>query len=150
MNLNMNLKISQRGVDLIKLFEGLMLTAYYCSGNVLTIGYGHTSNVKKDMRITKEQAEELLKKDLIAFENIIKTSVRVPLDQCEFDALVSLVFNIGGGNFRKSTLLKYLNNLYYDKAADEFLRWNRAGGNVIFGLTKRREAERNMFLEAQR
>ena len=150
LEINKKLKTSRIGIDLIKSFEGLRLEPYYCTGNVLTIGYGHTKTVRPNMKITKEQAERLLQDDLVIFEQAVIRNVKVCLEQCEFDALVSFCFNVGIGNFTRSTLLKELNQMFFDRAADEFLRWNKSGGKVTAGLVRRREAERQMFLEAQK
>lgn len=141
------MKISQKGIDLVKSFEGLELKAYKDSVGVATIGYGSTgSHVSMGMTITKEQAEQLLKKDLERFEKGVSELVKVPLNQTQFDALVSFSFNLGLGNLKSSTLLKKLNTSDYNGAADEILRWNRAGGKVLAGLTRRRIAERDLFL----
>jgi lysozyme len=141
------MKTSQKGTDLIKNFEGLQLKSYKDSVGVLTIGYGSTGqHVSPDMIITKEQAEQLLKKDLERFEKGVSDLVKVELNQSQFDALVSFSFNLGLGNLKSSTLLKKLNASDYKGAADEILRWNRAGGKVLNGLTRRRIAERDLFL----
>lgn len=141
------MKISLNGLNLIKEFEGLELKAYKDSVGVVTIGYGSTGpHVSMGMTITKEQAEQLLKKDLERFEKGVPTLVKVPLNQNQFDALVSFSFNLGLGNLKSSTLLKKLNAKDYQGAANEILRWNRAGGKVLNGLTRRRIAERDLFL----
>lgn len=141
------MKISKKGLDLIKTFEGLELKAYKDSVGVLTIGWGSTgSHVKPGMSITKEQAEELLKQDVSRFEKGVNDLVKVPLIQNQFDALVSFSFNLGLGNLKSSTLLRKLNASDYSGAASEFLRWNRAGNKVLAGLTRRRIAERDLFL----
>lgn len=141
------MKISQKGIDLIKSFEGLELKAYKDSVGVTTIGYGSTgSHVSIGMTITKEQSEQLLKKDLERFEKGVSDLVKVPLNQNQFDALVSFAFNLGLGNLKSSTLLKKLNASDYIGASKEFERWNRAGGKVLNGLTRRRIAERDLFL----
>lgn len=136
------------GMALIKASEGLSLQMYRDPAGLWTIGYGHL--IKPDEKIGREikikEAEDLLKKDLKQAEKIIQSVVTVELSQNQFDALVALVFNIGSGNFRKSTLLKYLNQGDYSKAADQFLVWDKAGGRKLPGLTHRREVERNIFL----
>lgn len=140
------MKISQKGLNLIKSFEGLELKSYKDSVGVLTIGYGSTgSHVKSGMVITKEQAEELLKEDVSRFEKGVNGLVKVPLTQNQFDALVSFSFNLGLANLKSSTLLRKLNTSDYSGAAKEFLRWNRAGNKVLAGLTRRRQAEKDMF-----
>ena len=139
-------QIGQKGLDLIKRFEGLYLRSYKCPADVWTIGYGHTKNVNGNQIITSEQAEQLLRSDLRVFEKVVSDAVTVPLNQNQFDALVSLAFNIGGSNFGSSTLLRMLNAANYAGAADQFLRWNRAGDRVLDGLTRRRQDERALFL----
>lgn len=99
------MKTSEKAYSLIRQFEGLRLMAYQCPAGVWTIGYGHTSGVAPGMVVTKEQAEEFLRQDISTAENIVNAECQ-SLRQCQFDAMVSFVFNIGGGNFRKSTLLK--------------------------------------------
>jgi len=141
------MKTSKKGIELIKKYEGLKLKAYKCSAGVWTIGYGHTKNVKQGDVITEGQAEILLIYDLFDFENCIKKNVTIPLTQNQFDALVSLCFNIGCGNFLKSTLLKKLNEGKIAEAAKEFLKWNKADGKELAGLTKRRQEEMELFLK---
>ena len=139
-------QIGQKGLDLIKRFEGLRLRSYLCPANVWTIGYGHTGNVSSNQVITSEQAESILRTDLRKFEQAVSDAVTVALSQNQFDALVSLAFNIGAGAFAKSTLLRLLNAGDYAGAANQFERWNQAGGRVLDGLSKRRAAERALFL----
>lgn len=144
------LSVPPRGVsniDLIKEFEGLRLTAYKDIVGVWTIGYGHTKTAVEGMRITSAGAEMLLRSDLEWVEGVINNSVKVPLKQNEYDALASLIYNIGGPAFKRSTMLRLLNN-GADRidVANEFLRWNKAGGKVVKGLTNRRERERQLFL----
>lgn len=141
------MKISQKGVDLIKSFEGLELKSYKDSVGVWTWGYGSTGpHVTPDKVGTKEEAEQLIKKDLERFEKGVSDLVKVPLSQNQYDALVSFSFNLGLSNLKSSTLLKKLNASDYSGASKEFERWNRAGGKVLNGLTRRRIAERNLFL----
>lgn len=139
------MRTSQKGIDLIKKFEGCRLEAYKCPAGIWTIGYGHTKGVKDGMIITQEQAEEFLREDLRIFEQTVESCVKVPLSQNQFDALVSFCYNCGSGALRTSTLLRLLNEGNYSSAADQFLRWNKAGGKVLVGLTRRREEEREMF-----
>lgn len=138
-------KINQAGIDLIKRFEGLKLRAYTCSGGVLTVGYGSTKGVKKGMVITMTEAEERLREDLADAEGAVERLVSVPLTDNEFGALVSLVFNIGAGAFETSTLRRLLNGGQRTDAALQFIRWNRAGGRILSGLTRRRIAEAALF-----
>lgn len=145
------MKTSDRGIALIKHHEGVRLTAYADPVGVLTIGYGHTSaagapQVTPGMKITQAGADAILRQDLAKFEKYVTDAVKVPLNQNEFDALVSFTFNLGPGNLRSSTLLKKLNAGDRAGAADEFLKWTKAGGKTLPGLVKRREAERALFL----
>ena len=141
------MKISQKGIDLIKEYEGLRLKAYYDSVGVITIGYGHTTTAKPNMTITKEKAEELLKIDLRRFEEGVTRLVGVKIHQLMFDSLVSFAFNLGLGNLQKSTLLKKINLGKFEEVPQEFLKWDRAGGKQFEGLTIRRKAERDLFLQ---
>ena len=144
-----NLKTSESMITVIKKFEGLRLKAYKCPAGVYTIGYGHTENVCADSEISELMADQILRKDLKKFENSIKKLVKVPLSQCQFDALVSLVFNIGATNFKNSTLLKYLNNGEYSLAAEQFERWIYSNGKKLDGLLTRRKAEKEIFLHGK-
>lgn len=139
------MNISPAGLDLIKQFEGLKLNAYVCPAGVLTIGYGTTAGVKPGQAITAARAEELLRADVAKFERGVADAVTVPLAQHQFDALVSLAYNIGLGAFRTSTLLRLLNKGEVASAAKQFDRWNRGGQKVLPGLTRRRAAERKLF-----
>lgn len=137
--------------EAIKNHEGLRLVAYLDSVGVWTIGYGDTGpDVVKGLVITKEQAENRLSKRLVEFEGYVNRAVKVKLTQNQFDALVSLVYNIGPTNFNSSTLLRKLNAGDYVGAADQFLVWDkgRVKGKlvVINGLVNRRKAERELFL----
>lgn len=143
------MKTSPKGVALIKSAEGLRLKAYPDPGTgglPWTIGYGSTSGVTRNMVITKTQAEQMLAADLVRFESAIERLARVPLNQSQFDALVSFTYNVGEGNFTKSTLLRKLNAGDTSGAAEQFSRWVHAGGKVLPGLVKRRAAERALFL----
>lgn len=137
-----------RNKEIIKQSEGLRLEAYLCPAGVLTIGYGHTgSDVKEGSRVSREEAENLLTRDLERFEKDILKMVKVELTQNQFDALVSFTYNVGSGALKGSTLLKKLNAGSYMEAADEFLKWTKAGGKELPGLVKRRRTERALFLE---
>ena len=142
------MKTSQAGIDLIKSFEGLHLDAYRCPAGVLTIGYGHTKGVRPGQSISEAEAERILKEDLERFERGVNEAVHIPIAQNEFDALVSLAFNIGRGAFASSTLVRKLNTGDRSGAADELLRWVRGGGRVLPGLVRRREAEQALFLDS--
>lgn len=139
------MKISEQGVNLIKRYEGFRAKAYQCSAGVWTIGYGSTSNVYPELTITEQQAGERLRNDIEHAELVVNLRVIVLLNQCQFDSLVSFVFNIGKTGFEKSEMLACLNAGDYLNAANQFLRWNKVGGNVVYGLVKRREEEKRMF-----
>lgn len=141
----MSRKTSIKGINLIKSFEGFRADAYLDAVRVPTIGYGTTRGVKMGQKITEAQAVALLQKDLEMFENAINRLVKVPLTQNQFDALASFVYNLGETNFAGSTLLKVINNGRFELAPEQFLRWNKAGGKVLNGLTRRRQAEADMF-----
>ena len=133
------------GLALIKKFEGCELEAYQCSAGVWTIGYGHTKGVNSGDRINQDEAEHLLQEELPEYEGYINDMVTVPLKQCEFDSLVAWVYNLGPTNLRESTLLKLLNAGDYHSVPNQIKRWNKAGGQVLNGLVRRREAEAIMF-----
>lgn len=139
------MRTSQKGIDLIKSFEGLRLNSYQDSVNVWTIGFGTTRGIGPGMTITNDQAEQMLMKDIARFEPEVERLVKVPLNQHQWDALLSFVYNVGSMNLGTSTLLKLLNARDYAGAAEQLPRWNKAGGKVLNGLIKRRAAERRMF-----
>jgi lysozyme len=139
------MRCSEEGLSLIKKFEGCKLEAYRCSANVLTIGFGHTKNVQEGMTISQDMADSLLKADIQEFEEYVEALVTVPLTQCQFDALVAWTFNLGAGNLKSSTLLMELNQGKYELVPSEMRRWNKAGGQVLEGLIRRREAEGLLF-----
>lgn len=145
------MQTSDKGIALIKEFEGCKLTAYQDSVGVWTIGYGWTQPVdgkpiRAGMTIKQETADRLLKTGLISYESDVSRLVKVGLTQGQFDALVSFTYNLGPRSLSTSTLLRKLNAGDYAGAADEFVRWNKAGGKVLNGLSRRREAERALFL----
>lgn len=142
------MKTSERGIALIKGFETLQLKAYPdpgTGGEPWTIGFGHTGGVKEGDEIDEDQADEYLRADLAKFERCVTKYVTVDLTQKQFDALVCFTFNVGCGSLQGSTLLKLINAEDFDQAAEQFARWNRAGGKVLAGLTKRRAAEAELF-----
>ena len=153
------MKISFRGIDLIKRHEGLRLTSYKCPAGVWTIGYGHTGNVEHGETITEEVAEELLRQDLLLTETQLN-KLEIDFNQNQFDALISFIFNVGWGAFRTSTLLKEIrkniNGLWYyntdgvhcNSIREQFKRWKYGGGRVLPGLVKRREDEANLYLNS--
>ena len=139
------MKISSTGVDLIKHFESCKLTAYQDSVGIWTIGWGHTGSVKKGDIWTQGEADNILLNDLDKFEGYVNQHVKVPLTQNQFDALVSWTFNLGPGNLKSSTMLTKLNEKKYDEVPSQMKRWNKAGGKVLRGLERRRNAEAAMF-----
>lgn len=139
------MKISQRGIDLVKKFEGFSATAYKCPAGVWTIGYGSTDGVKQGDTIAKADAEKRLISELGYFERVIEKHVKAQLTQCQFDALVSFVYNVGEKAFVRSTMLKKLNSGDYISATSQFKRWDKAGGKVLQGLVRRRRAEADLF-----
>lgn len=130
---------------IIKRRESFADVAYLCPAGKWTIGYGHTGDVKRGDICTPQKAQMLLEADAATAARFINEHVEVPLTQNQFDALVSLVFNIGTGNFLKSTMLSLLNMRLYDKAADEFKKWCHANGKVLAGLVARRAEEEALF-----
>ena len=139
------MKISEEGILLIKNYEGCELKAYQDSVGVWTIGYGHIKDVKEGDQINQDEAEHLLKEEMPEYEGYIADMVKVPLKQNQFDALCSWVFNLGPKNLSESTLLRVLNEQKYDEVPEQIKRWNKAGGVILGGLVKRREAEANLF-----
>lgn len=137
-------------IKLIKEFEGEKLKAYLDPIGLLTVGVGHLVKKGEPYRlgqvISAAESERLLRDDLLEAETAVMKLVKVKLNDNQWGALVSFVFNLGAGNFQKSTLLKKVNARDYAGAAKEFERWNKAGGKVLAGLTRRRKAERDLFL----
>lgn len=147
------MKLNKAGIDLIKQFEGLSLTAYpdpATGGEPFTIGYGHTGGVKPKDVITMQMAEGYLIQDLKKFcdgvTKLLNDKVIDKITDNSFSAMVSLAYNIGLGNFSKSTLLRRVNESKFMLAASEFERWSRANGKVMAGLMRRRRAERDLFV----
>jgi lysozyme len=133
--------------------KGLRLTAYRDVAGIWTIGYGHTAaagNPKPvaGMAITEAQADAILSGDLHSFEIGVLAAIKRPMEQGQFDAMVSLAFNIGIGAFRSSSVVRWFNRGDPIAAANAFRLWDRAGGKVQSGLARRREAERSQFLSA--
>lgn len=140
------MKMSAEGLALVKEFEGLRLKAYKCPAAVWTIGYGHTSaagdpEVVPGMEITKAEAEEILKRDMVQYEAGVERLVKVDLTQGQFDALVDFAYNAGVGALAKSTLLKRVNEERFDDCPAEFMKWTKGGGKELPGLVRRRRAE---------
>lgn len=141
---------SDEGFELIKKFEGCELEAYQCAAGVWTIGYGHTKDIQEGDKWTEEKAEFMLWRELEdEYEHYINALVTAPMNQCQFDALVSWVYNLGPANLKASTLLKKLNAGDYENVPSQIKRWNKATVNgerkVLPGLARRREAEALMF-----
>jgi lysozyme len=156
----MIMQMSQNGRKLLEQWEGVRLNAYKDSAGLLTIGVGHLltkselssgkididgESVKYGNGLTSDQADALLAQDLKPAENIVNNSVKVELNQNQFDALVSFTFNVGGGAFKGGTLLKKLNAGLYGEVPSQLMRWDKAGGKVVPGLEKRRENEVNLW-----
>ena len=140
-----NMRYSKTGLRLTERFEGCRLEAYLDSKGIATIGYGHTLGVKLGDVCTQDQAEKWLQNDTTWAENVVNRFVEVQLTQNEFDSLVDFTFNVGSGNFHNSTMLKLLNQGNYQEAAEEFIKWDKAGGQVVAGLLRRRLAEKDEF-----
>lgn len=140
----MVMKISEAGIKLICKWEEFRGCAYVCPAGLWTIGYGHTDRVKPTDKIDLAQGEAYLRKDLEIVERCLN-SLAIKLNQNQYDALCSLIFNIGIGNFLRSTLLKCLQAKQYDKASAEFLKWRKANGKVLKGLEARRKDEQELF-----
>ena len=141
------MNISQKGIDLIKSFEGCKLEAYQCPSHIWTIGYGHTGHVSAGMKIDQKYAEKLLQQDLIIHENNVSRLVKVPLTQNQFDALVCFEYNAGYGNFASSSLLRAINTKNFKDVPAQLRRWiYGADKKILPGLVRRREAELRLFL----
>ena len=148
------MKLGSKGIELIKSFEGFYSKPYLDPIGIPTIGYGATyyPNKKKvtmkDKPLTEKEASDLLRVMMTTYENDVKRLVKRELNQNQFDALVSFTYNLGGANLGKSTLLKKVNANPCDKTIkDEFLKWNKAGGKVLNGLTRRRNAEAELYFK---
>lgn len=147
------MKISNKGLELIKEFEGFSSVAYLCPAKILTIGYGNTfwedgRKVRIGEQISKSKALELL--EFVAnkdFADKIFPLIKVQINQNQFDAMVSLAYNIGVGAFSNSTLLKRVNAKDFIGAGNEFLKWDKSGGKPLLGLTRRRQREKELFLK---
>lgn len=141
------MKTSKNGLDLTRDHEGLRLQAYKCPAGVWTIGYGHTATAAGGMVITARQADELLERDITVAERAV-LSHGLTLNQNQFDALVSFVFNVGSGNFARSSLLRKVRANPNDPLiAGQFARWNKGGGRVLPGLVRRREDEADLYFK---
>jgi lysozyme len=147
------METSSKGIALIKEFESFRKTPYLCAAGVPTIGWGTTRYPDKkavtlaDKDITEAVGDMYLHHDLTTFEKAVNKALTIPIQQCQFDACVSLCYNIGQGNFASSTLVKMLNaGTAPDLIAPQFLRWDKAKGKPLAGLTRRRKAEQKLYL----
>ena len=145
------MKTGTEGLSLIKAFEGWRSEAYRDSVGVWTIGYGHTAAAGAPrpvpgMVITKAEGERMLRNDLLIYELAVNNALKVDVTQNQFDALVSFCYNVGPGNFKKSSVLRYTNEGRFDEVPARLLLWNKAGGKVLRGLTRRRKAEGHLFI----
>ena len=146
------MKINSAGIEMIKEFERCRLETYKDAVGVPTIGWGHTSMagpplVMPGMTITQQQADDILITDLAKYEMAVSKAIKRQPTPNQFAAMVSLCFNVGPGNFRKSTVCRAFNEGDLARSAGAFARWNKAGGKVLKGLTRRREAERVLFVK---
>lgn len=141
-----SLRTSEGCISIIKKYEGVELTAYKGLGGHWLIGYGHNAGIQKGMTISMKKSEKYLRTDLIQFEKDVARLVTVPVTHNEFSAMVCLTYNIGSGNFAKSTVLREVNNGNTALAADAFLMWNKANGKVLPQLKRRRESDKALFL----
>jgi len=139
------MEISQEGIALIKKFEGCELEAYKCAAGVWTIGYGSTKGVKEGDSISQEDADKLLLHEIKEYDGYVNDLVEVNLEQNQFDSLCSFCYNLGPQSLKSSTLLKVLNAKDYEGVPAQIKRWNKAGGKVLQGLVRRREAEALLF-----
>jgi lysozyme len=148
------MELNEAGIKLIQDFEGLVLETYLCSAGVPTIGYGHTSAageplVTPGMKITKAQADAIFRRDVETYCNGVRGALQVEVNDNQFSAMVSLAYNIGVAAFAQSSVLRFVNEGRMEEAAASFALWNKAGGQVLRGLVRRRAAEAELFCEAQ-
>jgi lysozyme len=153
--MNEDRTLTQAGANLIHHFEGCLkkdgahFKAYHCPANVLTIGWGHTNHHGRKFdaatRWTMEECDAAFHEDMAGFEKDVRKLVTVPLTDYQYDALVSFAYNCGAGNLAKSTLLKRVNAGDHAGAAQEFKKWNKGGGKVLAGLTRRRASESLLY-----
>ena len=148
------MELNAAGIKLIQDFEGLMLEAYRCSAGVLTIGYGHTSTagepfVTADMKITQAEADAIFRRDIEIYCQGVREALQVEVNDNQFSAMVSLCYNIGVVGFANSSVLRFTNEGRLAEAAASFALWNKAGGQVLRGLVRRRAAEAELFQKVQ-
>ena len=140
------MKTTSKGIDIIKKYEGCKLSAYRCPSGVLTIGYGHTDNVRAGQHITQQEADDMLLQDILQREKQIDEVLTADLNENQYDAVISFVFNVGIGNFARSTLLKKINANPDDRSIRfEWLEWCRSGKRILEGLVRRREEEITLY-----
>jgi lysozyme len=137
----MTRRLNEAGLELLKTWEGCELESYPDVGGVWTVGYGHTKTAHPNMTITQDEADRLLDEDLSVFADAVEKAVKVPLSDNQFAALVVFAYNVGQGAFRKSTLLRKLNEGDYSAVPPQLMRWNKVQGKEVRGLTNRRAAE---------
>lgn len=139
---------SFNGIELIKSFEGFRDVPYYCASGILTIGYGHVISQKEHYHsISEYEGEELLKRDLLRAELAVINNIDISLSQNQFDALVSLTFNIGGGALQRSSIRQKINRkASIEEIKNEFLRWVHIKGRIIQALVKRRKIESEIYI----
>ena len=146
------MKINEAGLDIIKYYEGWSSRPYKCPAGIATIGYGSTWDINGDKvnmnhkKIDKGHGELLLLRELKHVDHAIRKLVTAELTENMYSSLASIIYNIGSGNFQRSTLRMKLNRGWYEDAANEFPKWRRAGGRILKGLVKRRAKERELFL----
>jgi lysozyme len=140
------MKLSQAGINLIKSYEGCKLQAYQCPAKKWTIGWGHTATARPGMCITQAEADRLFREDLAKFEDAVRSFVKVSIDQGQYDALVSLCYNIGAEALRTSSLLRFLNQSRHNTAGLELLRFVYAGKQRLPGLIARRNKEYDLWI----
>lgn len=147
------MRITNEGINLLHEFEGCKLEAYLCPAKVWTIGWGNTfyedgSQVKKGDVVTQERADQLFLSIANKFAESVKKALLQPISENKFNAMVSFAYNVGTGNLKKSTLLKKVNiNPDDESIRDEFMKWNKAAGVVLNGLTRRRKAEADLYFK---
>jgi lysozyme len=148
------MKLNKKGIELLHHFEGCKLTAYQCSAKVWTIGWGNTqyengAKVRQGDKITQERADELFLNVVTKFSQGVEKLLTQKVNENQFSALVSFAYNAGLGNLQRSTLLRLVNANPNDEGIrDQFMRWNKAGGKELAGLTRRRKAEADLYFTA--
>lgn len=148
------MKVNRAGLALIRKFEGLRRTAYRDAVGVWTIGYGHTSRagpprVVRGMKLSRQEAENLLAKDVEKFARKIRPMIKMPLNSNQFSALVSFAYNVGPSAFARSSVLRAINNTRFDQVPQKLSLWVKAGGSTLKELVRRRAAEAELFMSDQ-